>query len=402
MDKKIVDILQYAYKNVPFYKNLYTDIDINIDSVIGFSNLPIVTKEDILEHFDLMISSEFDITNLIQSFTSGTTGLQLNVYNTKMEQMRRAMLLWNEREKNFPNIMRRKKAMFNDATWMGDKYAHIIDDMIYLNTIYLCKDSFEKYYCALNEFQPEFIHGSTSALYEFTCYLKKTSKKLNYDIKYIELAGEYVPSGVYDELKEFFKNTLIINYYGSIEFFSIAHGCKNNNLHETEESVFVEVINQNEEGYGDLIITSMINKAMPLIRYSLGDIGRIRDNTCTCGKSGRIIELQSGRKYDYFIDGERKITAGIFQKILLEYFQQINDEKALIHFNVKQEAKDILQFTLVLRNKINVEHITNFLSQKINKYLNHPVKVYVNTQLDIIGLKKSSKKFKMYDFFKNI
>lgn len=61
---------------------------------------------------------------------------------------------------------------------------------------------------------------------------------------------------------------------------------QNNHLHETEESVYVEVINPDENGFGNYIITSLINRAMPLIRYDIGDIGNIVENTCDCGKKG--------------------------------------------------------------------------------------------------------------------
>jgi len=397
--ESIFTITKYAYDHVPFYKNLYNQYKININNDIQFNDLPIIKKEDIVKNTEYLISDEYDINYLLKSHTSGTTGLQLFSYNSKEEQFKRAMLMWKEREKNCSNIMRKRKAMFGDIRGLEDKSTQMINDMLYLSTTYLNSERLNEYYYILNDYQPKFIRCCPSVLYEFVRYMNCNSKKMKYKIDYIEMSNEYLSPGIYKELKAFFEETLLINVYGASEFYGIAHACIDNCLHETSESVFIEVVNNDDEGYGNLLITSLINKAMPFIRYDIGDFGRIRTDACSCGRLERILELRSGRSLDYYCDGNRKITADYFRKVLTEYFHITNDENNFLQFSIHQKRMDLLQYNLLVVNEIDIESITAFLKNQLNKYLINPVDVIVNTQLNMLDESKTTK-FKMYNFIK--
>jgi len=397
MENKILGIAKYAYTHVPFYKELYNDKRINPYNDIRINDLPIIKKEDIVRCPERLISDEYKIDDLLKSHTSGTTGLQLFSYNTKEEQLKRAMLIWSEREKNCHNIMRKKKAIFHDIRELENKPIQIINDMLYLSTMYLNIERFDQYYDALNEYQPKFIRCCPSAFYEFVRYMKQSSKKMKYKIDYIEMANEYLAPGVYKELKDFFEDSFIINVYGASEFYPIANACTNNKLHESKDAVFIEVLNNDGQGYGHLVITSLINRAMPFIRYDIGDIGKLTGETCSCGKDGRVLDLRSGRVYDYYMDGDRKITADYFRRMLTEYFHLKNNDNNFVQFSIQQKEKDLLRYSLLVKDEINIEDITFFLNERINKFLINPVTVEVDTRLNMLDKSRTSK-FKMYDF----
>ena len=143
---------------------------------------------------------------------------------------------------------------------------------------------------------------------------------------------------------------------------SIAHGCKNNHLHETEESVYVEVINPDENGFGNYIITSLINRAMPLIRYDIGDIGNIVENTCDCGKKGRILNIQSGRTCEFYQDINKKVPAYFFARMLMDYADVI-DSNFLVQFHVIQSRIDLLEYYIEVNTFISEDALTEFLKE---------------------------------------
>ena len=398
MNNKVLEIAKNAYENVEFYNEIAEKNNLNLKEIRSLEEFPIIKKKKIVGCPDKLIVKGYKKEELEKLHTSGTTGLELFLYFSKLDSIHRAMILWGEREKNCPGIMTEKKAMFNDSSWLKDNATCIEGDMLYFNTKHLDIVAFEEYYKKLNEFQPKFIHTPPTVIYEFVRYMKKNNIKPVYEVMYIELAGEFVSDGVYSELCSFFEGAVIINYYGSVEFYSIAHGCKNNRLHETGESVYIEVVNKDKDGFGDLVITSLVNKTMPLIRYEIGDIGRILENKCSCGKSGRIIQLKSGRTYDYYIDGNRKITGDYFRKVLISYFAMNNDEKNIIQFSIKQLDKNELQYNLIVQVNIDIYEIEKYLVKHLNSYLRIPVKISVNTELNM--LERSKVKFQMYDFWK--
>ena len=114
-------------------------------------------------------------------------------------------------------------------------------------------------------------------------------------------------------------------------------------------------------------LTSLLNKAMPLIRYEIGDIGKI----CINEKDDYILELLSGRKLNYILlENGEKISPYIFPKII----EQINDElgEIIIQFQIIQlNIRDFLiyfvlnpqmsNWSIAVKNKfVNYMNFTKF------------------------------------------
>lgn len=115
-----------------------------------------------------------------------------------------------------------------------------------------------------------------------------------------------------------------------------------------ENSVYIEVIGRDgkvlQEGEtGDIYVTSLHNRAMPVIRYGTGDQGRI-----VTGKDGRRgIELKRARKNDllYISEGHQ-----IPPDVLLGPVEQINQAMGLMiyQFRVVQQSLHSLLVKVVL------------------------------------------------------
>lgn len=78
-----------------------------------------------------------------------------------------------------------------------------------------------------------------------------------------------------------------IDSYGATEIGSIASECPEGSLHVYAEHVYLEVFDGDkrlEPGEpGDLVATPLNNPAMPLVRYRVGDGGRLSPEPCRCG-----------------------------------------------------------------------------------------------------------------------
>lgn len=94
------------------------------------------------------------------------------------------------------------------------------------------------------------------------------------------------------------------NQYGAQEFNRIAWDCAEHGpLHLAADSVYVEVVDADgrpvaphEEG--ELVVTGLVNRLEPLVRYRLGDLGRLVPEPCPCGRGLPRIELTDGRSDD--------------------------------------------------------------------------------------------------------
>jgi phenylacetate-CoA ligase len=104
----------------------------------------------------------------------------------------------------------------------------------------------------------------------------------------------------------------VVNAYGSTETNSLALPCPAGHLHLTEDRHLFEVVDP-EAGTplpdgtrGELIVTSLLSRGMPLIRYRTGDLVAIGPRPCRCGQATRVI-THHGRIDDCFIAGGRTV-----------------------------------------------------------------------------------------------
>jgi len=91
--------------------------------------------------------------------------------------------------------------------------------------------------------------------------------------------------------------------YGMTENVAAASECEAGRLHQWPEVGLMET--QDEE----FICTGLVNEAMPLIRYRVGDRGRLapETETCECGRTLPVIAGLEGRSSDLLVtqDGRR-------------------------------------------------------------------------------------------------
>jgi phenylacetate-CoA ligase len=103
----------------------------------------------------------------------------------------------------------------------------------------------------------------------------------------------------------------VFGVYGATEFGALALQCEAGRYHVNPESYIVEL--QPVAGaVGELLVTSLDKKVMPLLRYRTGDLAIAADGPCSCAwsETGTLASLE-GRMADAIsrADGER-VTVG--------------------------------------------------------------------------------------------
>ena len=92
----------------------------------------------------------------------------------------------------------------------------------------------------------------------------------------------------------------VYSRYGAREFGTVAFECRQKQgLHIIAESVYIEIIPSFfNNDVGVVLVTDLLNKTMPLIRYRIGDLAKVDESKCSCGlELPRLLEIQ-GREVD--------------------------------------------------------------------------------------------------------
>jgi phenylacetate-CoA ligase len=103
------------------------------------------------------------------------------------------------------------------------------------------------------------------------------------------------------------------NTYGMSEIGPVATECERGQLHLWSDQLIVEVLDAHDLPVppgqaGRFVVTSLVNPAMPLIRYVTGDHGSLAaPGRCDCGRVLPIVASLEGRSIDLLVgvDGRR-------------------------------------------------------------------------------------------------
>ena len=155
----------------------------------------------------------------------------------------------------------------------------------------------------------------------------------------------------------------------------LAFECKENSgYHIISNSVIIEFVkdgrNIDEGAQGDIVVTSLFNYTMPLIRYNIGDIGTFTKEKCSCGRGLPLVKSIEGRKDDFLI-----LPSG--RKISPRMINVIEDIPGVLRYKTIQETKN-----RIVVNLVKGEGFSEKTIYEINKHvkagcLGEDVEVYV-------------------------
>lgn len=341
------EIVKYAYQNINFYKKNYAEIlgnTTNLNDNI-FKTLPILDKHNVIQNYDDIIDTHIIKRDIKALTTSGTSGKPIRINWLNSDYIKSNFYTWNLRRKWYNIFPSDKFCTFHSSLTDG-KSSVIQDVLLYGNGRILSfgrylysEQILKKYVSLMQKFKPKWILGQPSVIYILAQYIKNNNISIN-SIRYIELNGEYVDNSILNAIREVF-NVPVSNLYGAVEFNGIALTCPHGNMHIINNNVYVE--NIKKDLISQIIVTGLVNRYMPLIRYNIGDVGTVTSSRrCNCGYSGDILEVSKGRVHELIsFNSNTKLDPSIFMSIV----DEINIENNIV-----------LQFCLLIdKNKITLQ-----------------------------------------------
>lgn len=376
-EKLLLNIVNDAIKNVPYYRNLYKGEV--IDSIETFKNvIEPIDKNVVLNNFDDFIADHILINKYDYVTTSGTSGTPLRMYLPKDRysiEMATLHHYWGKIGYDFS-----KRGIIRMGQLPHDKHIEINPiSKEYIFDGYRLNDDYSiEIYNHLKKYNIQFIHGYPSNLYVFGKFLIKN--KLDYSfIKGMFSSSEQVSPHMYSFFTKIL-NIPIVDFYGHTEklIFAATNGLSSEYYVDSYYG-YTELLNSdnNDSDQGELVGTTLYNNGMPLIRYKTGDEATLSSKTTLEDiKYGNlIIEHINGRANNskiYYENGDYVTATAlvlhgeVYKKIDgLQYFQ---DQKGKLEIRVIKN-KWFEQQTEIDLIKIFDEKFTNKLVYKI---------VYVN------------------------
>lgn len=348
------DFLTYVINNSEWYKEEKLD---NLDKV------KVLEKEDIINNLDKI--KTINESEGIVSLTGGTTGASMKVIYTKKDMQERFAILDHFRAQHGYELGK-KTAWFSGKNLITQKdiskgicsHYDFINKIRFYSTFLINEKNFDVYWKSLNEFQPEFLVGFPSSVFEI-CQIAKSR-----GLKYTGKAKVFFPTAetVLAEHRRVISEVLgckLVDQYASSEGAPFILECGAGHLHIHPLTGIFEVVDDSleETQSGQILVTSFTTHGTPLIRYRIGDSITLADSTkqCKCGSIFPLVERIEGRTNDYILSPMNgKVNLGNISN-------STKDTKGIVCFQLIQDRLDLLEVKMVVNKDFDNTQELNFI-----------------------------------------
>lgn len=378
--EKLRFLLSQAYDNVPYYhesfeKNGFHPSDFKDLGDLG--KIPVLRRSDLQSRSSDLVSRDAKKLRLVARQTSGTTATPVRIYrsNTDFTWDLAAELRgfsWAGFETGSKLVyLRLFEPHHDELAGLKHRFRRFVIRWKLLGGYDLSTKSIASFCLRNRNFKPDYVMGGAGPVNIFACFLSENRQFAVHPKGVFTYAETLLPH--YRRTIEQAFDCKVYDWYGSTELDSIAHQCgQHEGHHITEENVFLEVERDGEPAApgeeGRVLLTNLNNFAMPLIRYDIGDLGKMLDDHCSCGRDLSLF-TPIGRTYEYFVHSDGTFT---FFRDLRTVFEDLPIED----FQIVQESPDEIVVRIVKKQGYTDAH-TEFIRKNSTFMMSRVVKMKV-------------------------
>lgn len=391
IENKKQEIVAFHIKNNALYQK-----KIGKKPIVIWENLPIMTKLDFQKPLKERLSNGFAPKSVYINKTSGSSGNPMVFAKDKFCHA----LIWANIKRRFAwydiDFNHSMQARFYGNP-LGFKAKNILKVKDFLSHRYrfsIFDFSDQAILKMLKKFQStkfDYINGYTSSIVLLAKYLQKNNLYLNTicpSLKVCIVTSEMLFDDDKRLLEERFRIP-IVNEYGAAELEVIAFENKIGEWNVNSENLFVEILDDQNNVLpygkeGKIVVTSLFNKAHPMIRYEVGDRG-ILDEKSTL--KNPILKKLIGRTNDVAILPSGKISPGMtFYSVTKKLFDDSGNVK---EFVIIQSKLDTFEIEYVSEKPLSENEII-FIKENLSAYLEKDL-TYIFRRKEKIERGKSGK-----------
>ncbi|MBP1745821.1 MAG: phenylacetate--CoA ligase family protein [Deltaproteobacteria bacterium] len=365
--EQLKDLLIHAGKNVPYYRKVLGEYGFKPEKLQGLDDLktlPYIDKEIVRDNIREFLADNIPRRTLFRKTTSGSTGSPLAIYSNKeTEEKHWATVVYSWSKVGYSPKSR--AVDFCPSTRKVKRYGN----QLILSRYYFDDEFLQgKFVALIRNFEPELIFGIPSALFLFSNFMKKKKMPPFNGIRACISESEPLYPWQKEPIEEIF-NARTFQTYGMVEKAIYASQCIRSSRYHIYPQYGIPEMTPARDGICEIVGTSFINYANPLIRYKTGDIGILNTQKCEgCNAShqsldlivGRIGSLLVGKNGALYSPLAVGIDSNVFENVKQFQFFQDSPGKVTLRI-VKKES-----FTDADTDRIRKKIITDIGLQRVN------------------------------------
>lgn len=383
-DAKLRDLVAHIERQCPWYVDFWREAGVRPADVRGetdLDNLPVLTKQMFrdAQHRGLTAANigEMQAGN---SASGGTTGLpvQLAVSRQSRSFAGAAMLRyyhWWDCDLQTPKGLLWGRADPADKTLRERTLLSVkafLSQRLVLNTFYVSESIIEDYYHRLYQFDPKMLRGYANSLALFARHVERKGHPVWPSLRMISSTSERLTQRMREEIEGVLRRP-ISNQYGFGEVNGVAFECpEGRQMHVAEEHVILETVDNQGRRVWDrespIVVTDLDNYATPLVRYEMGDVGRMTRQRCACGREHQVLAEVVGRVTEAIELSNGRTVSGSYWCTVLRPYPEI--EQACVRVVTNAHLQIDLKLTRPLDDRIR-----EFLRREVGEIVGDDVRV---------------------------
>jgi len=388
--QRLEKLIKHCADNVPYYQRVFAEYGIipsQIQTPDDLKKLPTLTKEDIRRNTDELIADNFDKKKLRAESTSGTTGTPLTVFMNNESYIHGRAIIFRQRKwagyiegKEWIGALSGYKVVPSKTKKPPFWTKNYIGKQLHLSSYHLNSNNSIHYFDVLKKTNVKFLKGYPSSVAILAQYFQDKDLQLN--LKAVLLSSEPLYEWQVEAIKKAF-NCPIYSYYAQAEQVVTASSCGNSiNMHINMENGILELKNKIDNKY-NIIGTTLLNYAMPLIRYELNDITNGILYDCPCGRKHPLLKPVETKMEDIIITPEGNLISA---SLLTFPFKKA---KGIVESQIIQKDKNSLVVKLVTNDLFTRDEKLNLINN-ISSCVGLRMKIFIE-KVDKISRTKNGK-----------
>jgi phenylacetate-CoA ligase len=381
--QKLQRLVAHAVETVPFYKTRRSEIR----RVEDLESFPLVNKSDVADHNAAMDSARYS-GRVARGVTSGSTGTALRFRQGAEHEgwidacWARGTGWWDVRRGDRRVVLWGRPVDGGRRAQAEAWFKHRLRNGLSFNTFEELSDAFfDQITTALETFRPRLVYGYGSSLGALAEFMAREERVLKGDARprLIVYTGDHM----YEAerlIGERVFGAPVVSLYGSSEAGSVGYMCKEGSMHISEDHIHVEFLRADGTPtvageLGEIVVTTLNNFAMPLIRYRVGDLGSYSGESCRCGVTLRTMNLEVGKVADRITTSSKSLVSPYSLDYINKHLLRVG-VRGIRQFLVEQVSRD--DFVLhVVREEPFDPQCTAIFTEKMRDYLGESIRTEV-------------------------
>lgn len=384
-EARLSELLLHAFANVPFYRDRLLAAGVVADcarpriNLSQFSRIPLLTREDVRQRGGELRDRVAPGDGIYAMATGGTTGDPLRlVRNRETYASVIAVQLWFDEWSGYalgePKIAlyhRRPSVLERARGWL----AWGLRNEIRLYTPRMPADRLSACIDRINRHRPAQVVGPAWLLYEVARHAEADGRRI-VPPRGVMTSYEALTPETAQVLQRVF-GAPVFDRYGTSELGGIACSCgQEPRLHVSAMTHLVEVLRPDGDPCGpgetgEVVVTHLTNRAMPLIRYRIGDLAMPGPpDPCRCGRMLPSVAEVSGRVMDAFVRADGTLLSGSYVRSFyrstrgLRQFQIVQLAPTRVHVRLVERPEIVSD---VVQRRTNVRVIEQHIQRVLDR-----------------------------------